>query len=291
MNTVLLGYWLQTWLIHPLRFWFIYLTNWTLSVQCAYLTLAVYATWHAGQAAAPTAAPRYLPALLYLQGIALPGSALVTLLFWTLVLPTWPEAATYTVNYLVHGANLAVMIADCALCSQPFPLRYSFGLFPYGVVYVLFTAVYWAAGGTNEWGQPWIYIPIYWGGSGAKAGAALCVALVLLFVPGLILLCWACVRLRNAWAAGGAALQGGGAAPAEEESDAPGHGEERLGLLRRDALLHPLVEGNEEAYDAEDVFPSTPPTIPPAGELREFARAEQAPAASAAPAEAPANLL
>ncbi len=83
---------------HPLRYWFIYLTNWTLSVQCAYLTLAVYATWHAGQASAPAAPPRYLPALLYLQGVALPGSALVTLLFWTLVLPTWPEAATYTVR-------------------------------------------------------------------------------------------------------------------------------------------------------------------------------------------------
>ena len=205
------------------------------------------------------------------------------------MLPTWPEAATYTVNYLVHGANLAVMIADCALCSQPFPLRYSFGLFPYGIVYVLFTAVYWAAGGTNEWGQPWIYIPIYWGGSGAKAGAALCVCLVLFFVPGLILLSWACVRLRSAWAAGGAALQGGGAASAEEELDEPRQGGERLGLLRRDALLHPLVEGAAE--DAEDVFPNTPPTIPPAGELREFTRAEQAPATSAAPAEAPTNLL
>ena len=199
------------------------------------------------------------------------------------MLPTWPEAATYTVNYLVHGCNLAVMIADCALCSQPFPLRYSFVLFPYGVVYVVFTAIYWAAGGTNEWGQPWIYIPIYWGGPGAKAGAALCVGLVLILVPGLILLSWAAVRLRSAWAAGDAALQGG-AAPSEDEGDEPGH--ERLGLLRRDALLHPLVEGDEDA-DAEDVFPSTPPTIPPAGELREFARAEQAPAA--APAEPPTH--
>ena len=82
MNTVLLGYLLQTYLAHPLGYWFIYLTNWTLSVQCAYLTLAVYAAWHAGHANAPAAPPRYLPALLYLQGVALPGSALVTLLFW-----------------------------------------------------------------------------------------------------------------------------------------------------------------------------------------------------------------
>ena len=54
-------------------------------MQCAYLTLAVYAAWHAGQASAPASPPRYLPSLLYLQGIALPGSALVTLLFWCAV--------------------------------------------------------------------------------------------------------------------------------------------------------------------------------------------------------------
>ena len=33
MNTVLLGYWLQTWLIHPLRYWFIYLTNWCAALR------------------------------------------------------------------------------------------------------------------------------------------------------------------------------------------------------------------------------------------------------------------
>ena len=53
----------------------------------------------------PQPLPRYVRALLALQGVALPGSFLVTLLFWTLVLPTIPEAAQYTVNYLVHGAN------------------------------------------------------------------------------------------------------------------------------------------------------------------------------------------
>ena len=262
-------------------------------MQCAYLTLAVYATWHAGQAAAPTETPRYLPALLYLQGIALPGSALVTLLFWcadrrvpgvlpspadahvagnrTLVLPTMPEAATYAVNYLVHGANLAVMAADCALGSQPFTLRYGFGLFPYGVVYISFTLIYFLAGGKNEWGQPWCYRPIYWGGGNGKAAAGLCFSVLLLLVPALILLSWGCVRLRDAWAAGGAALQSGAALPEDEE---PEQGGERLGLLRRDGLLHPLVEGTDD----DDEFPSTPPAVPPAGELREFARAEQAPA-------------
>ena len=33
MNTVLLGYWLQTWLAHPIGYWFIYLTNWRVATR------------------------------------------------------------------------------------------------------------------------------------------------------------------------------------------------------------------------------------------------------------------
>lgn len=165
------------------------------------------------------------------------------------------------------------MAADCALGAQPFPLRYSFGLLPYGVIYISFSVIYYWAGGVNEWGQPWIYAPIYWGGDGAKAGAALCVAVVLFLVPALILAAWGCVRLRDAWAAGGAGLQGGAAA-AEDDASPHAAGSERLGLLRRDGLLHPLVEGAE---DDEEVFAATPPAVPPAGELREFAPAAAAP--------------
>lgn len=163
------------------------------------------------------------------------------------------------------------MAADCALGAQPFPLRYSFGLLPYGVVYISFSVIYYWCGGVNEWGQPWIYAPIYWGGDGAKVGAALCVVVVLFLVPALILAAWGCVRLRDAWAAGGAGLQGGAAA-AEDDVSPHAAGSERLGLLRRDGLLHPLVE-----EDDDEVFAATPPAVPPAGELREFAPAAAAP--------------
>ena len=100
--------------------------------------------------------------------------------------PTWPEAATYTVNYLVHGANFCVMAADCVLTSQPYPLAYGAALLPYGTVYVLFTVVYYFVGGVNEWGQPWIYIPIYWGSDKAWQGALLCVGLLTTLVPALV---------------------------------------------------------------------------------------------------------
>jgi hypothetical protein len=155
-----------------------------------------------------------------------------------LVYPSWPESATYTVNYLVHGANLVVMIADCSLCAQPFPLRYSSALLPYGAVYITFTVLYYAAGGCNEWGQEWIYLPIWWGGPAAGAGAALCLVLLVFFVPGLILAAWAAVRWREAWAAGGSV-----------RPTTPTAGGRRADPMRRGLLL-PLREADEEGEEA-----------------------------------------
>ena len=217
--------------------------------------MAVYATWRAGQAAPPglppAAAqplPRFVRALLALQGVALPGSFLVTLLFWTLVLPTIPEAAQYTVNYLVHGANAAVMAADVALSAQPFPLYLCGGLLSYGALYIAWTVLYYAAGGLNEWGQPWIYVPIYWGSrASARAGAALCAALLALGAPALILACWAAVRARDAWAAASGNSSGG--------ASNASHAAASAGTPRREALrmgLLPLLDARGGAGEEEE---------------------------------------
>ncbi len=245
MLTVLLGYWLQFSLYHPFRLWFIYLTNWTLLVQCAYLSLAVYATWRAtspSHRAQDSAAPpaRLLRALLALQAVAAPGAALVTILFWCLVYPTWPESAQYAVNYLVHGANLVIALADVAASSQPFLLCYGALLMPYGVLYLTFTLIYYAAGGMNEWGQPWVYRPIYWGAGDAWKGALLSLGLLTLFIPALTLTFWAGVHVRDGAAAARAAR--GGVLGDEE-------GDDDVGLMQEGAV--PLLRAAAPAGEGE----------------------------------------
>jgi hypothetical protein len=203
MVSTLVGYWVSFGVHHPLRYWFLYLTNWTLSVQVSYLCLAAWVTWHARPCGGPddAAAPQaHLHLLLLLQSVAVPGAVLVTLLFWTLVFPTWRESAHYLVNYLVHGVNCIVALADLAMTRQPFPLAHSAVLLPaYCTLYIAFTIAHYVSGGTNEWGQPWIYLPIYWGSPKAWQGALLCIALLLLFLPVLILSIWALAWRRDAW--------------------------------------------------------------------------------------------
>ena len=194
-------------------------------MQCSYLTLAAYCTWRAGLASASESSPPHcLHVLLCLQGVAGPGAALVTALFWLLVYPSFPEAAQYAVNYLVHGFNLVVALADLACSSQPFLLVYGALLAPYGITYILFTVLYYALGGLNEWHQPWMcvrsvhpllvlfvrggpltratctrrYQPIYWGAPDMWKGALLSLGVLVFAIPALVLLFVGVAHTRDA---------------------------------------------------------------------------------------------
>jgi hypothetical protein len=187
---------------HPWRFWFLYLTNITLCIQCTGLCLGTFACWQ--QAGAPLDAltpppppPPHVKPLLVLQAVTLPAAALVTALFWFLVYPSWPVSATFVVNYFVHGVNLVVAVLDTWLSCAPYPLAYAALVWPYGVAYTLFTLVYYYFGGLNEWGQPWIYIPIYWGAPDAWKGGLLSAAVLAFALPALIAAAWAFARYRD----------------------------------------------------------------------------------------------
>lgn len=82
----------------------------------------------------------------------MPGSLLVTLLFWCLVFPYWPDAAKIPVVYLIHGVNFAVMVGDAVVAPMPFRLRHAVLIVAYGITYVSFSFFWWLGGGTNEWG-------------------------------------------------------------------------------------------------------------------------------------------
>jgi len=225
---------------HPFRYWFLYLTNLTLCIQCASLSLGLYACWQQAASASPTDAPppAFLRPLLALQAVTLPAAALVTALFWLLVYPSWPVSATFVVNYFVHGVNLAVALADTWLSCAPLPLAYAALVWPYGCAYLAFTVLYFWAGGLNEWGQPWIYIPIYWGAPDAWKGALLSVAVLTFAVPALIVATWAFGRLRDERAAAAAAR---------------GSGEEGVELLAVEAVEAPAEEegGEQPPKDAD----------------------------------------
>ena len=175
--------------------WCIYLTHWSIFTVASYLSLAAYGTAVAQRAAPPTPKlpdappssqtvehpPWWLPVLWSLHAVALPTSCLVFLLFWLLVYPGNHAAGEQPITFFVHGLNFAVMVLDATITRAPYQFVYLWTAWlVYAIIYVLFTIIYFLAGGTNEYGMPWIYAVLDWGANAQSAGilAGLIVALV-----------------------------------------------------------------------------------------------------------------
>ena len=170
---------------HP-GYWCIYLTHWTLLAVCAHLTLSVAGTVAARRSLARSSdippRPWWLPVVWSAQAIALPGSLLVFVLFWcehaasmqrsfastvdaepplvrclccrALVYPGYRPASSVPINYFVHGANFGAMVVDAVLSNAPYFFFYIWSSWlAFAIIYVLFTIVYFFAGGTDENGN------------------------------------------------------------------------------------------------------------------------------------------
>ena len=164
---------------HP-GYWCIYLTHWTLLAVCAHLTLSVAGTVAARRSLARSGdippRPWWLPVVWSAQAIALPGSLLVFVLFWcepavacttddaklnlcclgcrALVYPGYRPASSVPINYFVHGANFGAMVVDAVLSNAPYFFLYIWSSWlAFAIIYVLFTIVYFFAGGTDENGN------------------------------------------------------------------------------------------------------------------------------------------
>ena len=71
-----------------------------------------------------------------------------------LVYPGYRPASSVPINYFVHGANFGAMVVDAVLSNAPYFFLYIWSSWlMFAIIYVLFTIVYFFAGGTDENGN------------------------------------------------------------------------------------------------------------------------------------------
>lgn len=106
--------------------------------------------------------------------------SLVSLMYWSFVYV--PGQFVDGSNINAHAINSVLIVTDVLLSNAPFRVFHLVYPMLYSLIYCLFTVVYWAAGGTNEQGQPYIYAIMNYG---KNAGLAVLMAavFVLLAVP------------------------------------------------------------------------------------------------------------
>ncbi|RVE51093.1 hypothetical protein evm_004236 [Chilo suppressalis] len=190
--------------------WFIYFTNWgfMLIALQALLALAVVHSYRSQKTfnnpcedddALMPRRPR--TPLLYRaywlsQNIATDLAFVITLIYWTVVYD--PKIHDINaLNLLVHGGNSLVMICELLVTTHPIRAAHALYGVGVGVAYGVFSAVYWALGGTDRFGLPAIYPPLNWNHTGSAFGfVALCA--VILLLAHAFATCVAAMRVRVA---------------------------------------------------------------------------------------------
>ena len=137
--------------------------------------------------------PWFVKVMWAIHIVAVAASLPVTVVFWATVFE--PEDGVSAASIHVHGVNLLLVLIDIFVSRIPIQILHFFYPMTYAVVYVTFLAVYWAANGTNELSQPYVYsitdfgqIPVY--------ASLTCIGLVL--VAGIVhLLFFAIAQIRD----------------------------------------------------------------------------------------------
>ncbi|KAL9982957.1 hypothetical protein ACROYT_G005072 [Oculina patagonica] len=94
-------------------------------------------------------------ALWVVYNIAGVAALVVTLSYWLLLFSSRNKLSALSV--IVHGVNSIVMISDTMLTSIPVRLFHVIYPMLYSMSYIALTVIYWAVGGTNSSGMPYIY--------------------------------------------------------------------------------------------------------------------------------------
>ncbi|XP_013177201.1 PREDICTED: protein rolling stone-like isoform X3 [Papilio xuthus] len=109
--------------------------------------------------------PWYVKVYWVLYNITIPVAFLITVFYWS-ILNTAIKKVNYapnpTLDVMLHGVNSLVMLAELFLSAHPSRLLHVMQPLYFGVVYLIFTIVYYDAGGLDPWGHVFIYPVIDW---------------------------------------------------------------------------------------------------------------------------------
>ncbi|XP_061709150.1 protein rolling stone-like isoform X1 [Cydia pomonella] len=185
--------------------WFIYFTNWGFMVIALQSGLALAVvhryraerilnlTWEGTSSGRRPRTPLICRSYWLAHTVATDLAFVITLVYWTLVYdPKMHEINA--LNLLVHGGNSVVMLVELAVTAHPVRAAHALYGAGAGLAYGLFSAFYWAVGGTDRAGLTAIYPALDWN----KPGSAF----------GFVALCAVVMVIAHAFATLGAVLRG-----------------------------------------------------------------------------------
>lgn len=137
--------------------------------------------------------PFFRKLLWMLWTVAACCGLLVTLLYWSLVF----KSPTSFFDISLHCLNSVFILVALLTSLLQVNLLHAVYVMCFGSIYIVFTVIYWAAGGLNDQGERYIYKPLdYENGNHAFVVGTVLIS-IFLFIPLLQLLIFGLYQLRR----------------------------------------------------------------------------------------------
>ncbi|XP_059051191.1 protein rolling stone-like [Achroia grisella] len=148
---------------------FIYMTHWGLmiiSLESLFGIIVTVRKTRQEKSDATFGLPWYVKTYWVLYNIAIPVSFLVSGFYWGLLRSKAGNMDYFTPNpvldVMLHGINSAVMLVELISSAHPSRLLHIMQPLMFAGVYLLFTVIYFYAGGHDPWGHEYIYPVMDW---------------------------------------------------------------------------------------------------------------------------------
>ncbi|XP_045769625.1 protein rolling stone-like [Maniola jurtina] len=165
-------------------YWFIYLTHWGLVLMIASTGFGVATSarvYFYGPISADLNLPWYVKTFWVFHNVAIPVAFLITVFYWTLLYSVdFQEEMDAGLDIAVHAVNTLMMLLLLMSSSHPTRFLHMVHPFLFALTYVVFSVIFYFAGGVNPFGEPWIYPVVNW----TKPGPTI----LLVFVTGVMLI-------------------------------------------------------------------------------------------------------
>ncbi|XP_072941964.1 protein rolling stone-like isoform X2 [Epargyreus clarus] len=172
------------------KYWLIYLTHWGIVINtiAAGFGLAVSVrAFIKGTIEGSLGLPWYVKAYWLSLNIATPIALFITIFYWSLLTGLEQDfAINLTLDIFIHAVNSVLMLALLLIARHPMFLLHFYFSIGIGVIYLIFTLIYYAAGGTDPFGEHTIYPMIDWEYPGQTIGIVLLSALGIVILHGLM---------------------------------------------------------------------------------------------------------
>lgn len=146
----------------------LYMTHWGLLFVVMESLFGIIVAVKKPQGHSPDATfglPWYVKTYWVLYNISIPVAFLITVFYWG-ILKTSPNTVNYAPNpildVMLHGVNSAVMVVELVFSAHPSRLMHVMQPLYFAGAYMLFTVIYYFAGGVDPWGNPFVYPVVDW---------------------------------------------------------------------------------------------------------------------------------